>query len=96
MMKSSTRTCTVRRVGGRSGDDGPEDEVPGQQVPEFVGDGGLGDLTPIDGLLQDVLDQGFALIDELMLHGVVERRVARHLDKHRADGAGVLAGLLDR
>ena len=52
------------------------------------------DLAAVDGLLQHVLDQGFALVEELLLQGVVERRVARHLDKHRADGAGVLAALL--
>jgi hypothetical protein len=83
-----------RVTGGRPvGDDGPK-EVPGQQVPEFVGDSGIGDLTPVDGLLQHLLDQSLALIDEFMLHGVVERRVARYLDKHRADGAGMLVGLL--
>ena len=48
------------------------------------------DLAAVDGLLQDVLDQGFPLIEELVLHRVVERGVARHLDEHGADGAGVL------
>ena len=94
MMNSSTRACTVSTGGRPAGDDGPEDQIAGQQVPEFVGDGGLGDLAAVDGLLQYVLDQGLALIEELMLQGVVERGVARHLDEHRADGAGVLAGLL--
>jgi len=75
-------------------DDRPEYEVSRQQVPEFVGDGGIGDLTPFHGLTQYVLYQRLALIEELMLHGFVEGRVSRHLDKHRANGAGVLASLL--
>jgi len=46
-----------RATGGRlPGDDGSEDQIPGQQVPEFVGDGGFGDLAPVDGQLQYVLD----------------------------------------
>src|SRR5690349_7300431 len=56
-------------------DDRPEDEVTGQQVPEFIGDDVLGDLAPVDGLMQHVLDHGFALVEELVLQGVVERRV---------------------
>ena len=46
--------------GGRpAGDDGPEDEIVGQQVPKFVADGGLVDLTAVNGLLQDVLIKAF-------------------------------------
>ena len=35
-----------------------------------------GDLAAVDRLPQHVLHQGFALIEELVLHGVVERGVA--------------------
>ena len=94
MITSSTR-ASHGGTGGRTGrQDGPEDEVAGQHVPEFVGDGGGVDLAAVDGLPQDVVDQGLALVEELVLHHVVERGVARHLDQHRAHGAGVLARLL--
>jgi hypothetical protein len=82
-------------AGGRpTGNDGPEEQLAGQQVPQFVADHGAVDLTTVEGLRQDVVDQGFALVDELEPHDVVERAVTRYLDKHRAQGAGVLAALL--
>src|ERR1700721_983473 len=56
-----------RVAGGWLVDDPAEDEIPGHQVPEFVGDGGVGDLTAVDRLLQHVPHQRLALIDELVL-----------------------------
>lgn len=78
---------------GPVGHHGPEKQVAGQQIPQFIADRAVGDLTAVNGLPQDVLDHGFPLFDELVLHDVVERGVAGHLDKHRAHGAGMLAGL---
>src|ERR1700743_1161103 len=49
------------------GNDGPEDEVAGQQVPEFVGDDVRGDFPPANGLLQHVPNQGLALLEHLLL-----------------------------
>src|ERR1700739_3381817 len=77
-----------------AGDDGPEDQVVRQQIPKFVVDCGLVDLTAANGLLEDLVHQGLPLLDELVLHDVVECGVARYLDEHRADGAGVLLALL--
>ena len=44
--------------------------------------------------MQYVLEQGLALIQEFVLHRVAECGMPRHLDDHRANGAGLLAGLL--
>ena len=41
-----------------------------------------------------VLEQGFPLIEELVLHDVVECGVARYLNEHGPHGAGVRAYLL--
>ena len=49
--------------GGPAGDDGPEYQVAGHQIPQVVVDGGLVNLTAVDGLRQDVADQTFALIE---------------------------------
>src|SRR6185437_5523235 len=81
-------------AGGRTvRDDGSEDQIPRQQVPQLFGDGGLRNLAPVDGLLKHLSDHGFALIDEVVLQGVVERGMARRLDENGAHRAGVPTGL---
>ena len=94
MRTSSTRACTVCSVGGRLGMTDPEDQIAGQQVPEFVADDGGVDFAAVGRLAQDLLNQRLTLIEELILHRFVECGVARHLDQDGADGAGLFAGVL--
>ena len=58
----------VRWVGGRTANGWTGNKVAGgQQVPELIADRGLVDPTSFDGLPQDVLDQGLAPVDELVV-----------------------------
>ena len=92
MIMSSTSTCTVRRVGGRPGMMDRKSKYPGRMSPELVGDGGSADLASVDCVPQDMLDQGFALVDELMLQGVVQSGVAPMLQQESRGWCRLAAG----
>ena len=76
---------TARR--GSASQDRAVDEVAGQHVPEVLGDGGGLDLATVDGPGEDVLHEGFALVEELLLHHGVELGAPGDLHEHRPNGA---------